>query len=547
MSNPWWRSAAVYQIYPRSFRDLDGDGTGDLRGIIAELPYLASLHVDAVWLSPFYPSPQRDSGYDVADPRAVDPMYGTLDDARELFDRAHALGLRVIVDVVPNHSSSEREWFRQALAAAPGSPERARYHFLDGRGADGDEPPTNWVSWFGGGAWTRITEPDGTPGQWYLHQFDSSQPDLNWSNPEVVQDGLETLRFWLDLGADGFRVDVALGLAKDMTYPDLDDPEALISAMRMDLDDGSEAAMERRQRVANSAILDRDEVQEIYRGWRLLMDSYDRDVMAVAEAWVPPERAARYVAPDTLHQIFTFDFMAAPWDSERLKAVIEATVAGLQVTGAPATWALSNHDSPRVVSRLGGGPEGLRRARALALIAHALPGSVYVFQGEELGLADVDLADDVRQDPVFFRTGGAQKGRDAARVPIPWTGTSAPYGFGSNADTWLPMPEGWARLTVEAENRDPTSTLNQYRSMLRLRHELADLDDGGLIVEVHPGGILVIRRGARFACVVNCGADPHRSPVTGDVLVSSDGSHGRDMVEGGSLMLPPSTGVWVLT
>ena len=547
MSAPWWRSAAVYQVYPRSFRDRNGDGTGDLRGIIAELPYLASLHVDAVWLSPFYPSPQRDSGYDVADPRAVDPMYGTLDDARELFDRAHALGLRVIVDVVPNHSSSEREWFRQALAAAPGSPERARYHFLDGRGADGDEPPTNWVSWFGGGAWTRITEPDGSPGQWYLHQFDSSQPDLNWSNPEVVQDGLETLRFWLDLGADGFRVDVALGLAKDMTYPDLDDPEALISAMRMDLDDGSEAAMERRRRVANSAILDRDEVQEIYRGWRLLMDSYDRDVMAVAEAWVPPERAARYVAPDTLHQIFTFDFMAAPWDPDRLKAVIEATVEGLRATRAPATWALSNHDSPRVVSRLGGGEEGLRRARALALIAHALPGSVYVYQGEELGLADVDLADDVRQDPVFFRTGGAQKGRDAARVPIPWRGSSAPYGFGSNADTWLPMPEGWARLTVEAENRDPTSTLNQYRSMLRLRQELVDLDDGGLIVEVHPGGILVIRRGARFACVVNCGADSHRSPVNGDVVVSSDGRNGRDMVEGGSLLLPPSTGVWVLT
>lgn len=547
MSAPWWRSAAVYQVYPRSFRDLDGDGTGDLRGVIAELPYLASLHVDALWLSPFYPSPQRDSGYDVADPRDVDPMYGTLDDARELFSRAHALGLRVIVDVVPNHSSSEREWFRQALAAAPGSPERARYHFLDGRGVDGDEPPTNWVSWFGGGAWTRITEPDGAPGQWYLHQFDSSQPDLNWSNPEVVEDGLETLRFWLDLGADGFRVDVALGLAKDMSYPDLDDPEALISAMRMDLDDGSEAAMERRRRVANSAILDRDEVQEIYRGWRRLMDSYDRDVMAVAEAWVPPERAARYVAPDTLHQIFTFDFMAAPWDAHRLKAVIEATVAGLQVTDAPATWALSNHDSPRVVSRLGGGEEGLRRARALALIAHALPGSVYVYQGEELGLTDVDLADAVRQDPVFFRTGGAQKGRDGARVPIPWSGNSAPYGFGSNADTWLPMPEGWARLTVEAEDGDPSSTLNQYRTMLRLRHELADLDEGGLSVEVHGGGILVIRRGARFACVVNCGADPQRSPVTGDVVVSSDGSDAQDRIEGGSLMLPPSIGVWILT
>ena len=422
---PWWHHAAVYQVYPRSFRDSDGDGTGDLRGVIDGLPYLASLGVDAVWLSPFYPSPQRDSGYDVADPRDVDPLYGTLADAEELIASAHERGLRIIVDVVPNHSSSDRAWFQEALASPPGSAARARYHFRDGRGPNGDEPPTNWVSWFGGGAWTRITEADGSPGQWYLHQFDASQPDLNWANPEVVADGLETLRFWLDRGADGFRVDVALGLAKDMTYPDIDDPESLILAMRMDLDDGSQEAMDRRARVANSAVLDRDEVQDIYRGWRRVMDEYDRDVMAVAEAWVPPERAARYVAPDTLHQIFNFDFMACPWDAGRLRAVIEKTMASLTITGAPATWALSNHDSPRVPSRLGGGDEGRRRARALALVAHALPGAVYVYQGEELGLDDVDLPDEVRQDPVFLRTKGEQKGRDAARVPIPWSGDAA--------------------------------------------------------------------------------------------------------------------------
>ena len=271
-----------------------------------------------MWLSPFYPSPQHDSGYDVADPRDVDPMYGTLADAEELIASAHASGLRIIVDVVPNHSSSDRAWFQEALASPPGSAARERYHFRDGRGPDGDEPPTNWVSWFGGSAWTRITEADGSPGQWYLHQFDASQPDLNWANPEVVEDGLDTLRFWLDRGADGFRVDVALGLAKDMTYPDIDDPESLILAMRMDLDDGSQEASDRRARVANSAVLDRDEVQDIYRGWRRVMDEYDRDAMAVAEAWVPPERAARYVAPDTLHQIFNFDFMACPWDADRL-------------------------------------------------------------------------------------------------------------------------------------------------------------------------------------------------------------------------------------
>lgn len=539
---PWWHRAAVYQVYPRSFRDSDGDGTGDLRGVIAELPYLAGLGVDALWLSPFYPSPQRDSGYDVADPRGVDPMYGTLDDARELIARAHGAGLRIIVDVVPNHTSSDRAWFQEALASPPGSAARARYHFRDGRGPGGDEPPSNWVSWFGGGAWTRITEADGRPGQWYLHTFDTSQPDLNWSNPEVVEDGLQTLRFWLDLGADGFRVDVALGLAKDMTYPDLDDPESLVLAMRMDLDDGTEESMRRRGTVANSAVLDRDEVQEVYRGWRLVMDEYDRDAMAVAEAWVPPERAARYVAPDTLDQIFNFDFMAAPWDADRLRAVIRATIASLAITGAPATWALSNHDSPRVVTRLGGGDEGRRRARALALVAHALPGAVYVYQGEELGLADVELPDSARQDPVFFRTNGEQKGRDAARVPIPWSGTQPPYGFGASADTWLPMPGDWAEATVAAQSADPLSTLAQYRAMLRLRHELPGLASGDVVIPDSDRRLLVIERGAGFACVVNCSDEALASPVDGAVLVVSDTSV---MEEGGRIILPPSTGAWI--
>lgn len=469
-------------------------------------------------------------------------MYGTIEDASELIARAHAQGLRVIVDVVPNHTSSDRAWFRDALAAAPGSVERARYHFLDGRGIDGSEPPTNWVSWFGGGAWTRTFDTDGTPGQWYLHTFDDSQPDLNWSNPEVVADGLETLKFWLDLGVDGFRVDVALGLAKDMSYPDIDDPVGLTLAMRMDLDDGSAEAMQRRRRVANSAVLDRDEVQDIYRGWRALMDSYDRDVMAVAEAWVPPERAARYVAPDTLHQIFNFDFMAAPWDIDRLRAVIDSTMDGLAVVGAPATWALSNHDTPRVVSRLGGGDEGRRRARALALIAHALPGAVYVYQGEELGLADVDLPDAARQDPVYIRTNGEQKGRDGARVPMPWSGASAPYGFGSNASTWLPMPDDWSLLTVEAESADLTSTLSQYRMMLRLRHECADLRGDDVDLSATANSTLVIRRGTGFACVVNLGSAPASSPVVGELLVASDPSVTE---EGDRIILPPSTGAWI--
>ena len=535
---PWWHHAAVYQVYPRSFRDTDGDGMGDLRGVIAGLDYLADLGVDAIWLSPFYPSPGHDAGYDVADPRGVDPMFGTLDDARELIDQAHARGLRVIVDVVPNHSSSERDWFREALASPPGSPARGRYHFLDGRG-DGAMPPNNWVSWFGGGAWERVTEADGSPGQWYLHSFDVSQPDLNWANPEVVADGLETLRFWLDLGADGFRVDVALGLCKDMTYPDIDDPEGLILALRADLDDGSVEAMEKRRRVCNSAVLDRDELQDVYRGWRALMDEYDGDRMAVCEAWLPPERAARYVMPDTLHQIFNFDFLAAPWDAERIAAVIESTISGLEPVGAPPTWCLSNHDSPRVPSRLGGGDEGLRRARAMALIAQALPGAVYVYQGEELGLSDADLPDGARQDPVFFRTHGEQKGRDGARVPLPWSGGQAPYGFSNSPDTWLPMPAGWESQTVEAESNDPASVLHQYRMMLHLRHALTDLQGDDVDVSVRDG-VLELRRGHSFACVVNFGSDV--VSATGTLLVSSGDAVSDNE---GVVVLPPSTGAWL--
>lgn len=543
----WWRSAAVYQVYPRSFSDGNGDGLGDLLGVIDRLPYLAGLGVDAIWLCPFYPSPLRDSGYDVADPRGVDPIYGTLNDAQRLIDEAHACGLRVIVDVVPNHASSERPWFLQALSSGPGSPERARFHVLDGRGRDGERPPNNWVSWFGGSAWTRIREADGEWGQWYLHTFDSSQPDLNWSNPEVVEDGLATLRFWLDRGVDGFRVDVALGLAKDMTYPDLEDPQGLSLAMRMDLDDGSAESMARRAKVANSPVLDRDEVQEVYRGWRAVMDAYPGDRMAVAEAWVPPERAARYVAPDTLHQIFNFDFMAVPFDAGRIVGVIERTMEGLRPVGAPATWALSNHDTPRVVTRLGGGEQGRRRARALALIAHVLPGSVYVYQGEELALEDAELPDDARRDPVWFRSEGREQGRDGARVPLPWTGSEPPYGFTARADSplWLPQPSDWAPFSVDAQTGDPLSALEQYRSMLHLRRTHPGLAEGALFEVARVSDeVVVITRGYGLVCIVNCGGEPMIAPMRGTVLVASDGS----VLEAeGSVVVAAAAGAWLQT
>ncbi len=542
MARPWWQHASIYQVYPRSFKDTNGDGTGDLRGVITELPYLATLGIDAVWLSPFYESPQHDSGYDVANPRSVDPMYGSLDDAQELIAQAHARGIRIIVDVVPNHASIERDWFKAALLAAPGSPERSRFHFLDGRGKDHCEPPTNWMSWFGGSAWTRITEPDGSLGQWYLHTFDSSQPDLNWSNPEIRADGLETLKFWLDLGVDGFRVDVALALMKDMTYPDLDDPEGISLAMRMDLDDGSPESMERRRKVANSPVLDRDEVQDIYRGWRALMDSYPGEHMAVAEAWVPPERAARYVAPDTLHQIFNFDFMGVAWDADRIRNVIQATFDGLSSVQAPATWALSNHDTPRVVTRLGGGTLGRNRARALALIAHALPGAVYVYQGEELGLEDADLPDEARQDPVWFRTNGEQVGRDGARVPLPWNSDATSCGFSSSESTWLPQPQGWSEFSVDRQEKDPRSTLNLYREILHLRKSHPAFETDFYELPMVAPGVLAITRDFGFASYVNCSDENREFEVTGRILVTSDTA--VSLIDG-VLRLPKGTGAWI--
>lgn len=536
-SNAWWRDAVVYQVYPRSFADESGDGEGDLAGVISRMPYLAALGVDAIWLSPFYPSPQLDAGYDVSDPRDVDPRFGDLDDARRMIGEAHARGLRVIVDLVPNHFSTSHRWFQEALASPPGSPERARFHFRDGRGPDGSEPPTNWISFFTGPAWTRITESDGSPGQWYVNMFDSSQADLNWTNPDVIEDFHETLRFWLDMGVDGFRVDVAFGLAKDMTYADADDPVALIEGVRLDLDDGSEEAQRRRDLVAGSPYLDRDEVQDIYRGWREILDSYDGDRMAVAEAWLPPHRARRYVAEDTLHQIFNFDFLVAPWDAAALRTVIESTIAGL--APAPVTWALNNHDTPRVATRLGGGPTGVRRARALALLTHALPGSVYIFQGEELGLEDADIPADRREDPVFLRSGGEQLGRDGARAPLPWEGERPPYGFGG-ADTWLPQPDDWADRTVEAEETDPSSTLGLYRTSLRLRHAHPGLAQGApWRLRESDTDVVDLERGDGFRCIANCSTEPVRLP-DGTLLISSSPLEAPGL-------LPPDTTAWIQT
>jgi alpha-glucosidase len=533
----WWRDAVIYQVYPRSFADSDGDGMGDLEGVRARLPYLRDLGVDAVWLSPFYASPQADAGYDVADYRAVDPVFGDLTDAAALIRDAHALGFRIIVDLVPNHSSDQHEWFRRALAEGPGSPFRDRYHFRPGKGADGELPPNDWESVFGGPAWTRVTEPDGTPGAWYLHLFAPEQPDFNWEHPAVGDEFRSILRFWLDMGVDGFRIDVAHGMVKAPGLPDIGvrDQVRLLGNQVM-------------------PFFDQDGVHEIYRQWRLILDEYPGERMFVAEAWTPTiERTANYVRPDELHQAFNFQYLSTYWDAAELRSVIDRTLDAMRPVGAPATWVLSNHDVARHATRFANQPglgtqirsagdrrAGLRRARAATLLMLALPGSAYLYQGEELGLPDVvDLPDEVRQDPAYFRGAGQDGFRDGCRVPIPWTREGSSYGFGPGG-SWLPQPDDWGALSVEAQTGEPDSTLELYRTALTVRRELPDLGAGDSVEWLKaPEGVVAFRRGL-FVCVANTTGEAVRVPAYGRVLVSS----GEVTIAGDESKLPADTTVW---
>ncbi|MGC4761683.1 glycoside hydrolase family 13 protein [Micromonospora sp. DT46] len=494
----WWRSAVVYQVYVRSFADSNGDGVGDLQGIRERLPYLRDLGVDALWLTPFYTSPMIDGGYDVADYRDVDPMFGTLTDFDNMITDAHALGLRIIVDLVPNHTSSAHSWFQAALAAGPGSAERARYLFAEGKGENGELPPNDWESIFGGPAWTRIDD-----GQWYLHLFDPAQPDLNWRHPEVRAEFEGVLRFWLDRGVDGFRIDVAHGMIKAEGLPDVGFSSMTTGQRQAEL-----------LGKGRLPYFDQDEVHDIYRAWRPILDSYPGGRMAVAEAWAEtPQRLARYIGPDELHQAFSFDFLDATWSADSFRKVIDTALAESTIVGAPTTWVLSNHDKQRHVTRYGDGAEGLRRARAATLLMLALPGCAYIYQGEELGLPEVlDLPDELRQDPAFLRTG---QSRDGCRVPIPWSGELAPYGFGPQGSelSWLPAPATWRGLSVAAQAGVPGSTLELYRTALRIRREHPALaaDAGGVTwLEAGPG-VLAFSRAAGdtvLTCVVNISGAP---------------------------------------
>ena len=539
--DPWWRNAVVYEVYLRSFADASGDGTGDLQGLRSRIPHLVDLGVDAVWVTPWYPSPMADGGYDVADYCDIDPVFGTLADADQLLEDLHAAGLRLVVDLVANHTSVAHPWFAAARAGAPGGPERARYFFRDGLDG-GAAPPNDWISAFGGPAWTRVTEPNGQPGQWYLHTFAPEQPDLDWEHPGVQDDVDAVLRFWLDRGVDGVRVDAAPAMAKAPGLP----PAGHAPGARFE--SGS---------WVDSPQWDVDEVHVILRRWRRLVDAYDGDRLLVTEAVVNgPERLSRYVRPDEMHTTFNFDFLKAPWDAGALRQVVDSTLSALAEVGAPATWVLSSHDETRHVTRFGrvssgartmGFDEaaacdvalGRRRARAAALLMLALPGGAYLYQGEELGLPEVeDLPEEVLQDPTWERSGRTARGRDGCRVPLPWSGQTPPFGFSPDGvRPWLPQPSDWRDLTVEAQAADPVSMLSLYRSALRLRRRTADLQHGPLSWQDSPDGVLDLRRGRGFRCVVNLSDASVPLPEGWDLLLPSDPAT--------TTALAPDTAAWL--
>ncbi|MFB6720439.1 glycoside hydrolase family 13 protein [Kribbella sp. NPDC056345] len=517
----WWRDAVIYQVYPRSFADGNGDGTGDLAGVRSRLNYLRDLGVDALWFTPWYLSPLADGGYDVADYRTIDPAFGTVAEAERLIAEAAALGIRTIVDIVPNHVSSEHEWFKAALAAGPGSPERERFWFRSG-----DELPTNWISSFSGETWTRTKNPDGTPGEWYLHLFTPEQPDLNWNHPDVRREHEEVLRFWFDRGVAGVRIDSATMPVKDPAFPDLGD-------------------------TSEHPYVDRDGLHEIYAGWRAVADSYDPPRMLVGEIWLAnPERFARYLRPDELHTAFNFDLMGRPWDATALRDSIRTTLAAHAPVDAPATWVLSNHDVTRPVTRYGRADTsfafhtkrfgvstdlalGNRRARAAALLTGALPGSLYIYQGDELGLPEVeDLPTAALQDPIFYRSEGVDPGRDGCRVPLPWSTIGSTFGFNSHGfGPWLPLPADWGSRSVEAQDGDPESMLTLYRSMLA---ERKNLDAAFAWHPLDGEDLLAFTRGD-VLCLVNFG--PSRPlPAGSTVLLAS-----APLTD----VLPPDTAAWV--
>ncbi|MBD8042625.1 alpha-amylase [Arthrobacter sp. Sa2BUA2] len=518
----WWQDAVIYQVYPRSFADGNGDGVGDLAGLLERLPYIASLGVDGIWMTPFQPSPQVDQGYDVSDYCGVDPLFGTMEQFDGLLEAAHALGLRVLLDVVPNHCSSEHPLFQAAVAAGPGSPERAMFHFETGN--DAGAPPNNWQSVFGGRAWSRANPGSETDQEWYLHLFSPEQPDWNWRNPAVGDYFEAVLRFWFDKGVDGLRIDVAHALFKADGLPDAAGTDAVVDGLR-----------------SNPQVSDQEDVHEVYRRWRRLAETYTPERILVGEVNLAPDRAARYTRQDEMHQAFAYAFVKLGWDAAAWAAVGTELEAARRAHGAPPTWALENHDVPRSVTRFGGGERGIRRARAGLLAILGLPGGAYIYQGQELNLPDVEVPLHARADPMWARGGVS---RDGARVPLPWT--TAPgnaYGFSAGtAAPWLPTPPAWGSLSVEAHRKDPDSTLHLVTDALRLRGQLLEKEifAPGDACEWRVGehGLLLCARGQQFLLAVSMGDEPVPL-LDGTVLLASS-----PLTPEG--LLPPDGAAWIL-
>ncbi|WP_040494617.1 alpha-amylase family glycosyl hydrolase [Ilumatobacter nonamiensis] len=526
-SEHWWQNAVVYQVYVRSFADSDGDGVGDLAGIRSRLDHLVELGIDAVWLNPCYPSPQFDHGYDVADYFGIHAEYGDLAAFDELLAAARDRGIKIMMDLVPNHCSSQHRWFVDALAAAPGSRERARFYFRDGRpdgaGDAHGAPPNNWSAAFGGSAWTR---PSADDSQWYLGTFTPHQPDFDHTNPDVQAMFAEVFEFWFDRGVEGFRVDAISPVGK---HPELPDAPPVPEGTGM-----LQVTWE------NPYTVFRPEGHDVWRQFRATIDTYmdahpDRDLTMVAEAYMNgrPDLMAAFVNDEQFHQAFAFDLLLSPWDKTEMERAIGDTL-DLMDAGSTPTWTLNNHDVQRVVTRLGRDNAtdpstvtnnalesvatsvdiavGLRRARAMITLAMAMPGSIYLYMGEELGLPEVlDMPDDRRQDPVFITTNGERLGRDGCRVPLPWTDDpSTNFGFSASPDAsepWLPQPEWWGEVAVDVVDQQDDATLDLYRELIAARRELAVPEGLGAMVLDLGDGLVAVRRGKLIA-VTNVTATP---------------------------------------
>ena len=550
----WWRQAVIYQIYPRSFKDSNSDGIGDLKGITSKIDYLSSLSVDAVWLSPFYPSALADGGYDVDDYRDVDPKLGTLEDFDEMLAKLHEVGIRVFVDIVPNHSSNRHEWFKEAIASEPGSAARNRYIFRDGKGPNGELPPTNWPSHFAPSAWSHESTQGGKYNQWYCHLFAPEQPDFNWDNREVEEDFLKTLKFWADRGVDGFRIDVAHALKKDLSEPLKD------QARYPDLVN---------RKPGDNILFDRDEVHEIYKEWRHLFNQYDPPRVAVAESYVPADRLALYASPEELGQAFNFELLDANFNAHEFKTVVDRAFIQAKSIGSSTTWCLNNHDQMRPATKYGLLPTvdrirwknsagetnpldeelGLRSAIAASMFIMALPGCTYIYQGEELGLFEVlGIPEDQIQDPQYLRNNKVDVGRDGCRVPLPWSSSGSSFGFGDGG-SHLPQPAWFAQKSIEVESKDPQSPLSIFRRALELRKGLVTEEE----MQWHETGdasVLHFSRPNGWHCITNFGRGHFDLTGKGEIIHSSGplAQAGIFLVHGVETSgndLPPATTVWL--